>query len=126
MSIDQRENAAQQKGIDSSRDDDKATSKGVITVEPLSFSSANMSTSMTGTTQIITTAITSSEPVTPTTNSYFGIVTAIPVISMSDNMSAPTPSIPPSSTPVTVQGYEKLLLNIELHINLLVTIVFQG
>ena len=40
-------------------------------------------------------------------------------------MLTPTPRIPSSRTSITVQGCENLLLNAALHINLLVTIIFQ-
>ena len=115
--VGQQENAAQQTDIHGD---------GVVTTttKPFAFSLANISTPMADTTSIIRTVSTSTAYDIHTTNSKVigGVVTAI--ISMSDNISILTPRIPPSSTPATVQGHENLLLNIALHINLLVTIVF--
>merc|ERR1712032_1145875 len=127
--VGQQANAAQQKGIGSSHGAGKVNSKGVITAaKPLAFSSVNMSTSVADTTPIIvaTGRSTSTSPAyaTRTTNSKVITGVSMTIISMSGNRSTPMSSIASASTPDITQGCEKLL-NIALHINLLVIIVFQ-
>ena len=134
--VDQEANAAQQKGIGSSHGDNKVNSKGVITAaKSFAFTSANMSTPMADTTLTI---ITSSAPsmftarATHTMNSKVIAGVAVTIIPISIDMS--TPSITSSvnmPTPSTTSVSESVithacgnLMNIALHINLLVVIVF--
>ena len=109
-------NAADQKDIDSSHGDGKASSKGTVTaVTPFA---ANMSTPMAGTTPIITATSTSTAYATHSTTSESIAGAAITTISIPDAMATRTPSIVSDNT----QGYENVALFI---INLLITTAFQ-